>query len=396
MLQALDVLIGFTLVMLIVSMAVTMITQFISSTLLNLRGKALRLGLTRLMALMDQGLKVDEAGRIIDHILRNPLVGQARLFGRGHDLATVIHREELIKLILDFAVPGDAEKADEQDTPGEQALRNKLRASLKRNGISDPEAVLKKVRNAVLALERTSPHLSHSARLGQALLEYADSDYLSKFNSWFDQTVDRVSDMFTKRVWLVTACISLVLAFAVQLDSIALMNRLSVDPELRNQLVAAALKDPESHDPARLKNPAATETPARESATADGNVAAADGNGAEAATGEDEAAGADGNAAATGPSDGNSAAAAAPGTSTIWSGASTIRAIPTSTGSAWSRCPPASASGSPAGRRRRMKSRRTASRTGRTADCRCSSGSCSPPPCSAWERPSGTRPSPIC
>jgi len=294
MLQALDVLIGFTLVMLIVSMAVTMITQFIGSTLLNLRGKALKEGLTRLMALMDQGLKVDEARRIIDHILRNPLVGSARLFGKGYDLATVIHREELIKLILDFSVPGDAEKADEQTTPGEQALRNKLRASLKRNGIADPAAVLKQVRDAVLELERTKPHLSHSARLTMALLDHAASDYLSKFNSWFDQSVDRISDLFTRRIWVVTASVSLVLAFAVQLDSIGLMNRLSVDDELRNQLVAAALKNPESRDPARLKSAA----PAADgAATASPVGAGAEGNAA-ATAGETNATNADTNAAA--------------------------------------------------------------------------------------------------
>ena len=278
MLQTLDVLIGFTLVMLVVSMAVTMITQFISSSLFNIRGTALRQGLSRLMALMDQGLKVDEAARIIDHILRNPLIGGARLIGNKRDLATVVHREELIKLILDFAVPGDAERADEQETPGEQSLRNKLRASLKRNGIPNPEAILEKVRAEVLKLEQAQPELSHSARLNMALLAHAQSDYLSKFNSWFDQSVDRVSDLFTKRVWLVTALVSMVLAFAVQLDSITLMNRLSTDKVLRDKIVAAAMADPESLDPAKLGG-----TTEVSGGAGQGNEAtAADGNDSEA------------------------------------------------------------------------------------------------------------------
>jgi hypothetical protein len=282
MLQTLDVLIGFALVMLIVSMAVTMITQFIGSSLLNLRGTSLRIGLTRLMALMDAGLKTQDAKRIIDHILRNPLIGGARLIGNARDLATIVHREELTKLILDFAVPGDAEKANEPEMPGEQSLRNKLRASLKRNGIPDPADVLKKVRDEVLKLEQSHPHLSNSARVNMALLKFADSDYLSKFNSWFDQTVDRVSDLFTKRVWVVTALVSLVLAFVVQLDSIGLLNRLSVDPALRNQLVAMALNDPESRDPAKLTaapggGTATAGTPDANSASEAGNEAAAAG-----------------------------------------------------------------------------------------------------------------------
>jgi hypothetical protein len=286
MLQTLDVLIGFTLVMLILSMAVTMITQYISGTLLNMRGTSLRQGIGRLLALMDEGLKLGDAKRITDHVLRNPLIGGARLLRPGCDLATVVHREELTRLILDFAIPDDAEKAAAQDVPGrssllgwtrraldfivtfgrpEQArarrrddkarLRKVLNDSLKRNGIKNAMTTLTKVRSTLNELERTRPELSNSVRLNMALLEHADSEYLSKFNSWFDQSVDRVSNLFTQRVWIVTALVSLVLAFAIQLDSIALLNRLSVNPELRNQLVAAALRDPESRDPSRQQAP---------------------------------------------------------------------------------------------------------------------------------------------
>lgn len=285
MLQALDVLIGFTLVMLILSMAVTMITQYISGAVFNMRGTALRQGVSRLLALMDEGLKLGEAQRITDHVLRNPLIGGARLLRPGHDLAPVVHREELIRLILDFAIPDDAEKAAAQDVAGKASLlaglrtaadyvftrgypekareqrrtrkarlRAKLNESLARNGIKDAMATLTKVRRALNDLERTKPELSNSARLNMALLEHADSEFLSKFNSWFDQSIDRVSNLFTKRVWIVTAFVSLILAFAIQLDSIDLMNRLSVNDELRNQLVATALREPESRNPAdRLK-----------------------------------------------------------------------------------------------------------------------------------------------
>lgn len=284
MLQALDVLIGFTLVMLILSMAVTMITQYIAGALLNMRGTALRQGISRLLALMDEGLKLRDAWLITDHILRNPLIGGARLLRPGHDLATVVHREELTRLILDFAIPDDAEKAAAQEKPGQwsllglartsldfvmtlgkpetarrrrrerkAALRATLNESLKRNDIGKPAETLKKVRDELLVLERTRPELSNSVRLNMALLAHANSEYLSKFNSWFDQSIDRVSKLFTQRVWIVTALVSLVLAFAVQLDSIALMNRLSVDDDLRSQLVTAALKEPERRDPALLK-----------------------------------------------------------------------------------------------------------------------------------------------
>lgn len=289
MLDTLDVLIGFTLVMLVVSMAVTMITQAFSTAIVNLRGICLRAGLSKLLALMDRGLTPPEARSLADHILRNPLVGTAPMIWGKHGLASVIHREELVKLILDFAVPGDAEKvnenriekpdgeqaearADEQaagadgaqadpataapspagPTPPEpdpdslseeQRLRLKVRKSLALNGISDPAAVLEAVRGAVVELEKTNPELSHNARLNIALLNFAASDYLSKLNAWFDQTIDRVSELFTRRIRAVTVAVAVVLAFVIQLDSVGLMNRLSVDDELRDRLVTQALTD---------------------------------------------------------------------------------------------------------------------------------------------------------
>jgi hypothetical protein len=241
MLKTLDVLIGFTLVMLIMSMAVTMLTQLIGSAWLNLRGRALKIGLARLLALLDRGLTPAEATRIADHILRNPLIAPPRLVGGGQSLAPIVHREEFVKLILDFAAAGEADQASDDEAAHEEALRNKIRRSLEANGIADPAAVLIQIRNAVTELERTSPELSHAMRLNMAILRFAASDFLSKLNAWFDQTIDRVSDIFTARTRLVTALIAIAVAFVLQLDAIGLINRLSTDNSLRDQLVASAI-----------------------------------------------------------------------------------------------------------------------------------------------------------
>jgi hypothetical protein len=242
MLNSLDVLIGFTVVLLVASMAVTMITQFIGTTVMNLRGKTLHEGLSRLLALMDQGLKREEASRIADYILRNPLVTSAAGFRGRYRLACVIHREELTKLLLDYAVPLDASKADPQKHADDNALREVLRQSLKRNGIADPEGVLREVRDASLRLEKSNPELSHSARSNIALLDFAASDFLAKLNAWFDQTADRTSALFTRRIRVVTAVVGLMVALLLQLDAIGLINRLSVDGGLRDRLVTLAVQ----------------------------------------------------------------------------------------------------------------------------------------------------------
>jgi hypothetical protein len=287
MLNSLDILIGFTVVMLVVSMSVTMITQFIGSSIMNLRGKSLHEGLSRLLALMDQGLSRKQAQKIAAYVLKNPLVSSSRSFFGRYRLASVIHREELTKLLLDYAVPGDAAKADPQKHDDDDSLRHALRASLARNGIADPDAVLSRVRGAVVELEKTNPELSQSMRSNIALLNFAASDFLSKLNSWFDQTVDRTSEMFTRRIRLVTGLVGLAVALTIQLDAIGLMNRLSVDDKLRDQLVVTALQH--SSEWAKVVQAPATTDPGTSDSNAMSPVAAADTN---------MAAATDGNAAA--------------------------------------------------------------------------------------------------
>jgi hypothetical protein len=323
MLNSLDVLVGFTVVMLVVSMAVTMLTQAIGTSIMNLRGKSLHEGLTSLLALMDQGLSREQAKRIADHILRNPLVSAGSASRGKYRLASVIHRDELTKLLLDFAVPGEAAKADPQNYADEASLRHALRGSLARNGIPDPEAVLRQVRSAVVELERRNPEASQAIRSNVALLNFAASDYLAKLNSWFDQTVDRTSELFTRRIRIVTALVALGVALTIQLDSIGLINRLSVDQKLRDSLVERALqKDPDWCRDAGPSCPlaptgATTATPAEGDAAAPAGAAEANQSTAEvngsAAVDSNAAVPVDSNASAL---DSNAVAPAAPPSST--------------------------------------------------------------------------------
>src|SRR5215472_16360231 len=96
MLKTLDVLIGVTTVLLLFSMAVTVITQALTS-LGGRRGRHLRGGLAGL--LQQLGIPAgDVAKHIADTLLRHPLIAD----GKGR-LGTVIHREEFTKLLLDLA-----------------------------------------------------------------------------------------------------------------------------------------------------------------------------------------------------------------------------------------------------------------------------------------------------
>lgn len=271
MLKTLDVLIGFTLVMLVMSMAVTMVTQFLGTWLLNLKGVSLREGLTRLLANLDSGLAATDARKIAEYVLRNPLVGQPKLFSTSHSLGSVVHREELVKLLFEFASDGDADKVadqmNEDPCPHEekQRLQHVMRKSLAGNGIENPKDLLESIRAATLELEKTSPELSTSMRAAAAILNHAASPFLAKLNNWFDQTIDRVSESFTVRIRIVTLGVSLGVALFFQLNAFQVLNRLSLDDELRSKAVTAAY--------AQLKQTAPTQQVAAETVAPQGETA---------------------------------------------------------------------------------------------------------------------------
>ena len=76
MLTSLDILIGFSVIMLVVSMAVTLINQWIL-TLLQMRGKKLKDGITTLLSQIAPDLLTKEhATTIAERVLMHPLAGR--------------------------------------------------------------------------------------------------------------------------------------------------------------------------------------------------------------------------------------------------------------------------------------------------------------------------------
>jgi hypothetical protein len=260
MLKSIDLLISFTVVILVVSMAVTMITQLIVN-MLNLRGVALRRGVTELLVLIDKGVLRTDAQAISDHILRDPLVGQPALLGRYRRLASVIQREELTKLLLTFGrdptlYPENQHTASET-AAGLRKLQMTFRTSLQSNGVDDPNQALAQIRLAALSLEKTNPELSNDMRANVAMLNFAASEFLGKLYGWFDQTMDRVGDHFTGITRLATVGAAAGVAMLLQLDTVGIINRLSSDDVLRNQLVQYAIKQDSAPDSVEAKPRAA-------------------------------------------------------------------------------------------------------------------------------------------
>lgn len=314
MLESLDVLIGLTVVMLILSMVVTVMNQAILNLLAS-RADNLRDGLTDLLGLLDAGMTRKEGNVIAENVLLHPVIGGkigswipsrlpfVRAVVQFYKRGNVIHREEFVKLLLGFGaswqsvndalinletevaagnkagvqkaverlnydlkkIPALAEGlfdnlienlASAADAAALQkafqslnkalsektAPFEKLLSALHQNGIQNPADTLKNVRHLALQFEQSHPELAGDFRQANALLQEAFSEFLAKINQNFDQVMDRVSVRYTATTRVVTFISAAVVAIALQLDTIHLINRLSIDDALRESLVETAVR----------------------------------------------------------------------------------------------------------------------------------------------------------
>src|SRR4030095_3263133 len=66
------------------------------------------------------------------------------------------------------------------------------------------------------------------------------SEFVARINSWFDQTIDRVSQRFTHYTHWVSLGAAVVVVLTVQLDMIAVVDRLWIDDQFRKAIVDSA------------------------------------------------------------------------------------------------------------------------------------------------------------
>jgi hypothetical protein len=246
-LKTIDVLIGLSVVMLLMSMIITVITQFVT-TVLNSRGKHLLAGISQILRQIDPRLEETLAKEIATAVLSHPLVRDA-----SGKLGSIIHREELTKLLLELA-SGDSSQTI--GTRAKQALQQSLVATgLAKEGTQGEieeqiRGIVKNIGALALQLELTHPELTNNARARFAILQQANSEFVAKVNLWFDQTIDRVADRFTQYTRYITFGSGLLLALVIQLDTAALVSRLASDDTLRNSLVqqAQTMQSPANSD----------------------------------------------------------------------------------------------------------------------------------------------------
>jgi hypothetical protein len=281
LLKYVDVLIGLSLVMLLASTVIAAVTQ-IFTTGTFARARFLRRGVAKLIRQLDPELAkpVDAGAAIADHladaVLRHPMIGHEgskvantaaqMLMGainrNTQDVipGTVIEREELVRVLLEIAANEGPLSGDQVD----EKVRIALRTALGNNGIANPAATLKEIRARRVELELQQPQLSQAVWHAQAVMEAAACDFVGKVNSWFDNTMDRVTQRFASEARTVTTILALGFVIAIQLDVRDLTGRLWADDSLRKELVQEAQNYQNRVDAARSKA-ASAPTPAEHS-----------------------------------------------------------------------------------------------------------------------------------
>jgi hypothetical protein len=213
-LRSLDIILDLTVIMLVASMAVTVLTQIYTS-LLNSRGTHLRGGLVDMLSQIDPGIPASIAREIAGAVLLHPLVHASE-----NRLGTLVHRDEFTHLLMEVAAGRGAKAMSEES-------RRVLLRVLEANGVADPAASLKAIRDTALEFEGNHPEMAAHVRREMAILQAAKCELVAKINGCFDQTIDRVSARFTLTARQVSLIAGLLVALALQIDSVALIQRLT-------------------------------------------------------------------------------------------------------------------------------------------------------------------------
>ncbi len=208
-LEHVDTIIAFVVILAGVSLLITVLTQMISD-FLGLRGSNLLRGITALLRTVYPQLDQEGAAKIAKAALIHPLISDSILSNYGFTpigwrLATAIRRDELVGILKQFAqttpmvaAPGDKPTAYEKAVAGLK--------SLPKNCLQD-----------LTSLPRNTD-----------------------IKEWFPAAMDRVSQQFATHARISTIACSILVAFALHLDTLQLLTQLSTDAELRARLVGSA------------------------------------------------------------------------------------------------------------------------------------------------------------
>lgn len=257
MLKQLDTLIGFAVVMLVVSLLIMLVTQMVSS-FLGLRGKNLADALRVMIFRIDPKVTPKNAEALVKHVLTNCAIsGSAmsmvatfsdrvpvlRWLRQRWKTASAIRPDELYDLLKEIrngVVTNSGVNPSPALAQAATDLQNTATSIL--NGLV--KTVDPKTADAIAAVALRADKLI-GTEIGQAkalIAQYANMTDAAFVNleKGFNSVQDRAQQWFALHTRLITVTAAVVAAFVLQLDTIALLKRLSTDADMRARLVAVS------------------------------------------------------------------------------------------------------------------------------------------------------------
>ena len=263
MLQSLDTLIAFVVILLTTSLLVTILVQMLSSAF-ALRGKNLGNALALTFQSIDPTIGAD-AYKLAERILADPRLSDSLFankkagktvnpnqdapwgwwsLGKGWQLAGDIRPDEIFELLNKISIdPNDALKAEATKVLGLLGVPNKVTSAASAklsvllsiaDNVTDKEqkaAIAAGIADAQGALSNLAVNITHDADDAKAALA-----------KWFDAAHDRAQQWFQSHTRLFTIVCGILLAFLLQLDSVEIFKFVSTNAAARAALVGSADK----------------------------------------------------------------------------------------------------------------------------------------------------------
>jgi hypothetical protein len=280
MLQSLDTLIAFVVILLTTSLLVTILVQMLSSAF-ALRGK----NLGNALALTFQSIHPDigkDAYALAERILGDPRLSDSTTTRKkigehaipdqmapwswwspfnGLHLASAIRPEEIYNLLKQISADADLTQATA--SPGAPALpapptKEKLgslaKELLEKIGVPHPHNAVVTVDNdfsAILAIAGTFTNAAEKASITAAInaaqakfktVAVHITDDVDALTKWFDAAQDRAQQWFQTHARIFTIACGILLAFFLQLDSVEIFKFVSTNAVARAALAGSADK----------------------------------------------------------------------------------------------------------------------------------------------------------
>ena len=271
MLQSLDTVIAFVVIMTITSLFVTILVQM-SSAALSLRGKNLANALALTFQTINP-LLAEKAHQLAARILSDPLISDSTRTGKDKNLASTVNQttpwhftditgathlakavrpEEvyaaLKKLAAQKSKPAEGAKASDAAVgldPIAEAAESVL------NTLVTPEDKAAAIKNQLGAVLKVAEEIT-DAPIKQKLLGAVKETSATliievdaaraKFDAWFSSAQDRAQQWFQVHTRGLTIAASALVALLLQLDAVEVFNYVSTNAAARNALVASTDK----------------------------------------------------------------------------------------------------------------------------------------------------------